>query len=65
MSVFLERGITYLAIDQEQKLTTLKSAPSNDLEILQENNIKSGSEFVKNAIKDFVEALKIASDFLK
>lgn len=34
MSVFLERGITYLAIDQEQKLTTLKSAPSNDLEIL-------------------------------
>jgi hypothetical protein len=65
MSVFLERGITYLAIDQEQKLTTLKSAPSNDLEILQENNIKSGSEFVKNAIKDFFEALKIASDFLK
>ncbi len=51
MFVYLERGITYLAMDQEAKLIELRAQP--DL------SSASDSDFVKKAIKDFVCAIDI------
>lgn len=45
MYVFLERGITYLEIDKEIKLTGLKSNPDSDA--------RKPSEFVQKSIDDF------------
>jgi tetratricopeptide (TPR) repeat protein len=49
--VYLERGITYLEMDKELKLTGLKSDPDSDA--------RKPSEFVQKAINDFSEALKL------
>ena len=51
MYVHLERGITYLEMDKELKLTGLKSDPDSDA--------KKPSEFISKAIDDFKEALKL------
>lgn len=45
MYVYLERGITYLSMDAELKLTGLKSDPESDA--------KKPSEYVQKAIDDF------------
>lgn len=38
MFVHLERGITYLAMDQELRMTALKSQPDNELEIVKDES---------------------------
>ncbi len=54
MYVFLERGITYLEMDKEVKLTALKSNPDSDA--------RKPSEFVQKAIEDFNQALKLQQE---
>jgi len=54
MYVFLERGITYLEMDKEIKLTALKSNPDSDA--------RKPSEFVQKAIEDFNQALKLQQE---
>jgi hypothetical protein len=54
MYVFLERGITYLEMDKEVKLTALKSNPDSDA--------RKPSEFVQKAIDDFNQALKLQQE---
>ncbi len=49
--MFLERGITYLAMDQEAKVTELRAVP--------DTSPVSESEFVRKAIKDFSSAIEI------
>lgn len=54
MYVYLERGITYLEMDKEIKLTGLKSDPDSD--------VMKPTEFVVKAIEDFSQALKLQAE---
>lgn len=68
MFVYLERGITNLAIDQEARMTELKSQPVNELELIEQDasddqvepQTRQGSDYVKRAIEDFKAAIELS-----
>lgn len=64
MYVHLERGITSLAVDQEIKMTALKSTPDNELKLQDEASQPLGeeksSDHIKRAIEDFRAAIEIS-----
>lgn len=63
MYVHLERGITLLAIDQETKITSLKSQPDNELKLIDINSQEEkGSDHVKKSIEDFKIAVELSSE---